>query len=134
MRRFGPLRAIQRQRSAKTLKPLYSVRGSQGSRFILDRGLALDDPLLRLASPGVLPSVAIRAVALGGYVYGSMGLEAASFFWEKGSVDGASSKPWGQVFRLPLSAVGRGEFPGLPQLSITNVAPTTGSPLAIVYA
>jgi hypothetical protein len=38
----------------------------------------------------------------------STGSEA--FPWEKGSAGLASSKPWGQMFRLPLSAVGRGEL------------------------
>jgi hypothetical protein len=63
--------------------------------------------LLRLASPGVLPSVASGAVVLGGNVDEGMSLQAV-FFWGKGSAGVASSSFWGQWFRLPLSAVGRG--------------------------
>src|SRR5690242_7729367 len=101
LRRFGRLRAIRRQRCAKTSRPLYPVRESQGSHFILDPWVALHERLLGPASRGVLPPVPICAVALGGgYVYGSMSLEAASFLG-KGSADLSSSSSWGRAFRLP---------------------------------
>jgi hypothetical protein len=50
---------------------------------MVDRGVAMRHLLLRLASPGVLPSVAIRAVVLERMSYGSMSLEAASFWGKK---------------------------------------------------
>jgi hypothetical protein len=68
----------------------WPARDHEESHFILDRGVAMYDPLLWPVGRDVLPSVASCAVALGGYVYGSMSLEAASFLG-KGSASVASS-------------------------------------------
>jgi hypothetical protein len=73
-----------------------------------ERRVTVHDPLLRPASRGVLPPVAIRAFTLGGNVYEGISLEAASFLG-KGFVGGASSNFRGWMFRLPLLAVGRGK-------------------------
>ena len=65
--------------SLQKLQNGYTPFGGGKSHFILDRGVALRDPLFRPVSPGVMPSVAVRVVTLGGNVDGGMGVEAAVF-------------------------------------------------------